>query len=373
MNVLQIAWKQIKHDFRDIKTFVFMVAFPIVLMLVLGTALSGAFDSEKTIGDVHVLYTSTADEQTTNAFKDFVKATEKSGIHFKEEDSRSAAEKQVEDGKKDAYLQVKTDGLQLKINKPDSLVASMLQGTLDAFAKQYNLATVIAKQAPEKQVSIFAGKENDDFIKEKTLIGGKQPGSMDYYAIVMTTMIALYAAISASFLITAERTLHTADRLMIAPIRKSDIFVGKVLGCIVINAACITVVVIFSMFALHADWGNHLGSVFLLLLTEIILAVSFGLGISYMTKNPAAARVIIMIVIQVASFFGGAYFKIDNPEGFMKILTSISPLTWENDAVIKMVYANDLSAVLPVIGFNIGAALFFMLISTVIFRRREGL
>ncbi|MDY0395321.1 hypothetical protein RWE15_13910 [Virgibacillus halophilus] len=103
MKMLQITWKQIKHDFRDIKTFVFMVAFPIVLMLVLGSALSGAFDSEKTIGDVHVLYTSTADEQTTNAFKDFVKATGKSGIHFKEADSKSAAEKQIEDGKKRCF------------------------------------------------------------------------------------------------------------------------------------------------------------------------------------------------------------------------------------------------------------------------------
>ncbi|MFD2210624.1 ABC transporter permease [Virgibacillus halophilus] len=373
MKMLQITWKQIKHDFRDIKTFVFMVAFPIVLMLVLGSALSGAFDSEKTIGDVHVLYTSTADEQTTNAFKDFVKATGKSGIHFKEADSKSAAEKQIEDGKKDAFLQVRTDGMQLEINKSDSLEASILQGTLAAFVKQYNLGSVIAKEVPEKQASLFANKEKEDFIKEKTITGDKQPGSMDYYAIVMTTMIALYAAISASFLITAERTRHTADRLMIAPVKKSNIFAGKVLGSIVINAVCIAAVVIVSIVALHANWGSHPGLVSLLLLSEIIFAISFGLGISYMTKTPAAARVIIMTVVQVASFFGGAYFKIDNPEGFMKILTNLSPLTWENDAVIKMVYANDLSALFPAIGFNIGAALLFMLIASVIFRKKEGM
>ncbi|MDY0395323.1 hypothetical protein RWE15_13920 [Virgibacillus halophilus] len=57
----------------------------------------------------------------------------------------------------------------------------------------------------------------------------------------------------------------------------------------------------------------------------------------------------------------------------MKILTNLSPLTWENDAVIKMVYANDLSALFPAIGFNIGAALLFMLIASVIFRKKEGM
>ncbi|MDY0395322.1 ABC transporter permease subunit [Virgibacillus halophilus] len=199
--------------------------------------------------------------------------------------------------------------MQLEINKSDSLEASILQGTLAAFVKQYNLGSVIAKEVPEKQASLFANKEKEDFIKEKTITGDKQPGSMDYYAIVMTTMIALYAAISASFLITAERTRHTADRLMIAPVKKSNIFAGKVLGSIVINAVCIAAVVIVSIVALHANWGSHPGLVSLLLLSEIIFAISFGLGISYMTKTPAAARVIIMTVVQVASFFWRGIFQ----------------------------------------------------------------
>ena len=38
MNTLNIAWKEIKIHFRDIRTFSFMLAFPIILMLVLGTA-----------------------------------------------------------------------------------------------------------------------------------------------------------------------------------------------------------------------------------------------------------------------------------------------------------------------------------------------
>ncbi|MEC3543548.1 ABC transporter permease, partial [Bacillus thuringiensis] len=46
MNIFNIAVMHIKRDFRDVRTLVFMLAFPVVLMLVLGTALTNAFDSD---------------------------------------------------------------------------------------------------------------------------------------------------------------------------------------------------------------------------------------------------------------------------------------------------------------------------------------
>lgn len=71
---------------------------------------------------------------------------------------------------------------------------------------------------------------------------------MDYYAVVMTTMIALYAAMGASSLIRGERIRKTGDRLIAAPISKAEIFIGKVLGSLVANALCILLVMLFSKF-----------------------------------------------------------------------------------------------------------------------------
>ena len=75
-----------------------------------------------------------------------------------------------------------------------------------------------------------------------------KPGSMDYYAIVMTTMVALYGAMGASNLIRGERIRKTGDRLIAAPITKAEIFIGKILGNMVANALCILLVVLFSKF-----------------------------------------------------------------------------------------------------------------------------
>jgi len=55
VNILSIALKEIKQDLRDRRTLVFMLGFPIVLMLILGMALSNAFSSDVKIGDLKVL------------------------------------------------------------------------------------------------------------------------------------------------------------------------------------------------------------------------------------------------------------------------------------------------------------------------------
>ena len=65
---------------------------------------------------------------------------------------------------------------------------------------------------------------------------------------------------------------------------------------------------------------------------------------------------------------GGAYYKYE--DGGISVL---SPLTWINKAINKIIYANDVSAAWPAIGLNTALAALFLLIAAVTFQRREGL
>ncbi|MFB7303057.1 ABC transporter permease [Heyndrickxia sporothermodurans] len=373
MNIINIAWKEIKSDFRDIRTLVFLLAFPIVLMLILGTALSNTFSTSIQIDDMNVLYKDQANGELSQYFTRFVDEAKQSGIHFKKALENESGKKAVKQNKYDGYLEVNQKGIQLYLNERNSIEGSILQGMLTSFVDKYNVAQEVVKIAPDQMGTVFSTEKHHDYIKNTSLLPEKAPGSMDYYAIVMTTMIALYGAMSASSLISGERARKTGDRLIVSPVRKSEIFIGKVAGSIVLNMVCILIVVLFSKILFNANWGDHYGILFLVLLTEVIFAVSLGLGLSYVTKSTASTRVILMLVIQLASFFGGAYFKIENPEGFFKFITELSPLTWINRAVTKIIYANDLSAAIPAISLNIGIAILFLLISVISMRRREGL
>jgi ABC-2 type transport system permease protein len=370
LNIINIAWKGIKTDFRDIRTLFFMLAFPILLMLVLGTALSNTFTTSLPVDDIDVLY---KDTSKSDNFQFFMAEVEKSGITFKEATEKIDGEKEVKQRNYDGYVEVTGEGVQLFLNNGSSIEGNILQGMLSSFVGQSNIATEITKAAPEKLQSAFTREQSDDFIKETSLLADKQPGSMDYYAIVITTMIILYGAMGSSSLIVSERVRKTGDRLIASPVRKSEIFIGKVLGSLVSNSVCIILVISFSRLFFKANWGDNLGLVFLVLLTEVVFAVSMGIGVCFLTKTSAAPTVIIMLFVQLSSFFGGAYFKIENPEGIFKFITELSPLTWMNTAMTKIIYANDFSAAIPAITINLAGALLFLLVAIISLQRREGL
>jgi ABC-2 type transport system permease protein len=350
-----------------------MLAFPIVLMLILGTSLSNAFNHKIQVDNIRVLYKSTAGPSITASFEAFAKKAAKTGIHFKRTTIHMDGKKEVKENNYTAYAEISDKGIQLYSSKQNNIEESIVQGMLKAYADKYNVAAAVASIAPENVSIVMKDVQKNNFILERTLKEAKQQSSMDYYAVAMTTMIALYGAIYASSLIRSERVRNTALRLVAAPIGKGEIFLGKILGYLFVNALCLLVVIIFSHFAFKANWGDHIGIVFILLLSEVFLALSIGLGISYMAKTPDASKMIIMVFLQLSSFFGGAYFKIENAKGILGFITNLSPLTWANQAITKIIYMNDFGTFFQAISLNLGISVLFLGIAIFIFQRREGL
>ncbi|MBS2770521.1 ABC transporter permease [Anoxybacillus rupiensis] len=373
MNIIRIAFKEIKSDFRDIRTLVFMLAFPIVLMLILGTALSNTFNTSTSVGEIHVLYKDQTSGEFSGYVRQFMKEAKKSALHFKRISGQLDAKKEVQQGYYDGYMTITNEQIQLYVNDTNSIKGSVIQGMAAAFADQYNIATAVAKVKPEQVQLLMNNKVQNDYIKETSLHSKRQPGAMDYYAIAMTTMIALYGALSASYLIRGERTRKTADRLLAAPVHKFEIFIGKIFGNMVVNFLCVAIVITFSKFVFKAYWGHHLALVYLVVFTEVLFAISLGLGISYIARTEGATRMILMIVIQLASFLGGAYFKIEATGPMEKLITNLSPLTWVNTALTKIIYLNDVSAGSFAMLLNVGLAALFLLIAGTAFTRQEGL
>lgn len=250
---------------------------------------------------------------------------------------------------------------------------SIIQGMLTAFANRYNAAQEIIKAAPEQAGAVLGDTPGDHYIKETSLSSDRKPNSMDYYAVTMTTLIALYSALSASYLIRGERLGKTADRLIAAPVHKGEIFAGKLIGNLVTNGLCIFAVVIFSKYVFKAYWGDHLALVAAVLFSIVLFAVCLGLGVSYLTRTGEAAVAIINVLIPLVAFFGGAYFPVEGAEGVLALIKDLSPLTWTNEAIMNIIFADDLAAGLPVILLNIGLSLLFLLIAVVSLQRREGL
>ncbi|ANS74758.1 ABC transporter permease [Paenibacillus yonginensis] len=373
MNILRITRKELLIQLRNKQTFLFMIAFPIVLILILGSALTNAFSAETTVDSMKLLYRDNAQNaQLKESWKAFSEVLKQEGVELTALPSGTDGKQEVQDDLYTGYAELDDNGIHYYGSSQHQIENNIVQSMLSVYADRYNLAAAAIKIDPASVQPIVAGVDSfGDFIPETSLNKEKQPGSIDYYAIAMSTMIALYASMSSTTLIQGEHSRRTSIRLSASPVSKGEIFAGKVIGATLINFVCVMVVVLFSGLVFGADWGSHYGAVALVLLTLVALSVSLGLFCGYLFKEASSGRTFIVILIQVFSFIGGAYFPVG--DDFSGHLALISPLRWANQALNQIIYADQASAALPVAVFNMALVAVFLILSGIYMRRQEAL
>jgi len=133
------------------------------------------------------------------------------------------------------------------------------------------------------------------------------------------------------------------------------------------------IVILFSRYALGVDWGESPGIVFLIMATEAFMATSLGIGAAFIFKSEGAMSGILNIMIPLMVFLGGGYVPLEqfNSEILLNI-AKISPVRWANDTIFKVIYAGNFNDVFTTIAINLIAALVFLTIATLIFRRERA-
>ncbi|MNW50176.1 ABC-2 family transporter protein [compost metagenome] len=104
------------------------------------------------------------------------------------------------------------------------------------------------------------------------------------------------------------------------------------------------------------------------------MGVSLGLAVSYVLKD-AATQGVLMILTQVASFFGGAYFPMgaDEDLGVIGYAANLSPIRWANVAITRIIYNDQVSVMWPVVALNLSLAIVLLAAAAWMMRRKEGL
>ncbi|MGM1048497.1 MAG: ABC transporter permease [Bacillota bacterium] len=352
MNILLIVRKELL-SFRDIRLTIFLLILPSVLILLMGSVMNHMFNPRVSIQDIDLLYKYTASSDISrDKWNEFTQRSKQSGIYFEAATDEMDWKNEVQSGKYTGYVEISNNGLHYALNSRQSLEGSIVQDTLAAFAAHTGLSADMTKTNLDLKVLSETG--NSDFIKERILEAPAQPDAVHYFAIAVITTIIMYTALSAGNLMEEERKRNTMMRLMAAPVSRTEIMIGKVGGAAVQQVLSILLAVLVSSVFFRVDWGGgDFGLVFLILLTHIIFALSLGIGISYILKGEAS-KTVIMVILQLAMFFGGSYYPVENMTGFMKNVSNFSPLQWTNKAIIQIVHGNDTEAALAAMVMNIG-------------------
>ncbi len=376
MKVLLIILKEIKHNIRNYKANAMMILFPIILIIILGAAFSGTFDSTIKLGEINVLYTidenvNTADPMFEKAFNSFRDGMNKEhDIKFEETEDINVGMAGIENKQYDAYFHITGDPVRADMYKNESsgFKTGIVENAMGSFLDTYVTMSVIARNNPAA-LTAQQSPDSGGYVKISSIDRKRQPGSTDYYAITMLTLFLLYATLTGFWGVRSEIEEKTAARILCSPTTNYQLLAGKVLGGITVTILQALVVILFSGLILKADWGEDLFTVALLVISYSIMAVSIGVALAYMIRNGEAASGILNSVIPVLVFLGGGYVPLETMNANLSTIASISPVKWINSALLNVIYDGNYSSVAVSVCINLGMAVLFIVFSVVFSKR----
>ncbi|MCL2477543.1 ABC transporter permease [Candidatus Bathycorpusculum sp.] len=169
---------------------------------------------------------------------------------------------------------------------------------------------------------------------------GVVPGNPSYFDFIapglmaMTVMMSVMTGLPVA--ISHEKELGTMDGMMVAPVNRLSILLGKTLAQTLrglIQGAIILALAI-GIFGV-AIQGNIL-LVFALLLLGVFSFVGLGIVITSFTKDQETAQMLMMTLMFPMMFLSGVFFPIQQMPGFMQAISHFLPLTYAADALRKV-------------------------------------
>lgn len=168
-------------------------------------------------------------------------------------------------------------------------------------------------------------------------------GDVNYQTFIfpgMLVMTALFSSVFFGVYIVWDKKIDFLKEVLVAPISRTSIFVGKILGGATdsfIQIGILMVIgIIFSQIGiisgLHMDIVSMLVSGLILFIATVAM-VSVGLIIGSQMESPEGFQLIGSFLIFPLFFLSGALFPIDNLPAWLAPVTFIDPLTYVVDGL----------------------------------------
>ncbi len=170
---------------------------------------------------------------------------------------------------------------------------------------------------------------------------GLVPGEQNYFqfmapgiiamVVVMAVMIGLAASIS------REKELGTLDGILVAPISRLCIILGKALSQTTRGLLQGSIVLLLSILLFGVKIYGSIPLVVLLLFLGVFSFIGLGILISAIAAEQETAMMIMMTLTFPMIFLSGVFFPIEQMPGFMQIISRILPLTYTIEALRKVI------------------------------------
>jgi ABC-2 type transport system permease protein len=334
--MFNIVFKETKEFLRDRTNLFFFMAFPVILVFLLGNLLTSMDKSEETIGEIKIQYlVETENLYQVMAIQRFVEtAGDGSNLIFEQAKDLELAKQLAGKDEITAVVVFTGEPMKIQVYEGTNQIKNRTVGAiLNSFVQTNKSITAVMNTAPESLTNMSTVQE--DYILQKDL--GVNRTMIDYYAVSMVAMISFMSILVGAGDFVGERQNKTMNRLIITPQNRVSLFLQKILGIVPQVVLQIAVIMTVSVFVFKAHYAATLESnlyLFFMFLVLTLCMVSIGAVVGLVIKaNPMA---VIMPVLWLMMFFGGTYSKEINIKG----LTDAMPIYQIQQAAFDLAVFN---------------------------------
>lgn len=363
---------------RSRKNFVFMILFPLFLILVIGGTTASSFDkinNSVAIEELVIYYVDESNNKTSEVFNTFSDIVKESKDIDKIELRKI---NNIEEGKKEVrvnreiLLHLKDNNIEMYSNDNSSIRSSIIYQILESVADRYNAITEVYTINSLKAKEII-GYDIEDFIEVNNISYEKSPSSMDYYGVAEIGLMLFYFVNYPLFTLSENKRSNIKDRVKISGLSTAKYYLLSFIGFFIFSFGASLVTYILSNILFNINYGDNVLIVPLAMIPFLILVNGLGTIIPIIFESDKTSRVILQnVVIPVLCFLGGGYIALyGEMDGIFNILTKISPLRWFNSSVFRYIYSDDKSLLINWFIFGIISLILIVIMIYLITRKED--
>ena len=203
---------------------------------------------------------------------------------------------------------------------------------------------------------------------------GIVPGEPNYFEFVAPGIISMVVMMSLMtglpHAISYEKDIGTLDGMLVAPINRLSIILGKVMAQTIRGLIQGAIIVMLALLLFGVViYGSILLVVALLLLT-VFSFVGLGILITSFTGREETATMVMMTLMFPMMFLSGVFFPIQQMPSFMQDIAHVLPLTYAAQALRKvMVLGAGLDAVATEVVILLGFGIVLLAIAVPMFKK----
>lgn len=369
--LLPIAGKDAKIIGRDRAALLVMLAMPLALIFILGSALGSTAEFDAKVAIVNL------DSGDTGAL--FVEGlTEAEGLDkifdIEIRDDAEEVRRDVEKGNLTAALVIPVD-LTEKIAAAEPISLEVLQdpgsqitggvwaGVIRAAVSNASAQIIVGRTVAEAMQNSGGASSPPgttsggatgaeavtlDIVKvvEVEAETEKRVSMISYYAAGMTGMFLLFGSMFGAFSFVKERREQTLARMLVSPAPKAAIVGGKSFGILMLAAGQFIILLVGTTLLFGVDWGENTFATVAIGLAEGVAAAGFAMTLAALGKTERAIGGLGPALIMLFAATGGSMIPAEFLPSWLLPVQYISPPYWAVNGFLEVMRGADLSDVL---------------------------